>query len=136
MTNPARMNSAVAACDLCDAESSVLIRGRRASFAVCPPCAKRVAERIAESDPRSLSPVWRAHPAARACTGAADAEVHADLALAYLEMGLLSDALTEAAEVLGRGATPAATVAVDVLFNERLAHPNALEGLRRLLFPN
>ena len=65
-----------------------------------------------------------------------DAVAHFDLALAYGGMGLMLDAIREAATALGERAPLAlASRAVNWIFASERAHPDALEtiarGLRR-----
>jgi tetratricopeptide (TPR) repeat protein len=68
-----------------------------------------------------------------------EAETHADLAVAYQEMSLLDDALTEAAEALRlceARSTSAAEQALAILFHPRMLRADTFSQLRTLLFPD
>jgi len=63
-----------------------------------------------------------------------DTRAHADLALAYAEMGLSADALREASLVLGRAADVDATeTALRAVLSPSLVKPSGLRELKRRL---
>lgn len=65
-----------------------------------------------------------------------DARAHADLAVAFAEMGLVQDALEEAALVLAPGADDDARGrALEAVLSPTLLRPGGLAVLRGLLYP-
>ena len=132
------MVAAASSCVLCDRESFDVLRVFPGDLVFCESCPRRVGDFIFTGDSRSLDRIWKASVTSRRpAIEPADAVTHADLALAYLEMGLLQEALMEAAGVLSAGiVTTAALDALRVVFSERLAQRNAITQLRKLIFPN
>jgi hypothetical protein len=82
-------------------------------------------------------PLYDALPAKAAVEkqiGSDATQAHLDLAHAYGEMGLMADAIREAATALGEGARlTLASQALNWLFSPKRAHPDALPTIARIL---
>ncbi|MDF1564320.1 MAG: hypothetical protein P1V51_14820 [Deltaproteobacteria bacterium] len=142
-------------CSLCGdavSEESGLPEDRPA---VCAGCCGRLVELVGHLDFEVLARLWRFETDPRGVVErwaegdleqqgwilhdlpaeafADEGGTHADLALAYLEMGLRGDAFNHAVLALTTG--PQAT-ALEVLFGPRLARSRLVVRLRELLFPN
>jgi hypothetical protein len=127
---------------------------------VCRPCVTRVGRAILAMSPPIVARLWPVRPSVREercgappspdanaeeiCAGfkagveknisADDALAHFDLAQAYDEMGLMGDAIREAATALGERAPPAvAGRALNWLFLPGRAEPDALRAIARTL---
>ena len=126
---------------------------------VCRPCVTRVGGAILAMSPTAVARLWPVSAAARETrrgappaveldveevlaafrTGlarhlSADALVHLDLAQAYGEMGLMGDAVREAATALGeRAPATIASQALNWLFSPGRAEPDALRSIARAL---
>jgi hypothetical protein len=104
---------------------------------VCLGCARRLGHFVLTADHPTLSSIWtHARPRNLASPVAvAAAETHADLARAYLDMGLLADALEDAARALLLDPDArAAGLALECIFDARLFSGDGLARLRALLF--
>ena len=116
----------------------VLCREREAekTSPACGPCAETIARFVLDGPPEDVERIWiRARDVAlmrsRLASGAAATpRVHADLALAYRDMGLMGDALVEAAAAVVSDRSIDAT---EVLVSELVGGPDLANRLRALL---
>jgi len=147
-------------CIICDGWRDDMIALADHGARICRPCVTRVGRAILSANPTVLGHLWPTTSSVGEVSRGAlppeevnaeevfaafkagvekqisadDAQTHLDLAVAYGEMGLIADAVREAATALGERASPTiATRAVNWLFAPGRAHPEALRTISRTL---
>jgi hypothetical protein len=142
-------------CRVCDAWADDMISLVDHQAMVCRACAARIGRHILANSPASVARFWPRSDAsapppaplspasinveevfaafkrgAEKQASADDAQAHLDLAGAYGEMGLMTDAVREGSVALGAGASLAiSSRALNWLFARGRAHPDALPAV-------
>ena len=104
---------------------------------LCDPCAVRVARLALHGAPAAVVDIWRSIGESDEALGrrkdwtTTRSRVHADLAVAYHDMGMAADALVEAA--LAMAAEPSCGVAQGVVLSSVLGGADLLGRLRHVV---